>query len=153
MPCYTCHARDALAKRGIPEEWIERALDQPQLVETDPLDPALIHCLLSIPSMADVIRVPSESNAYTTARGDCIFRSRYERQAMKLTIDREADALYLELEEGTTVESEQVAPGVVIDYDARNRVVGIEMLNLSQRAPDADIRRVLIETVGANANS
>lgn len=71
---------------------------------------------------------------------------------MKLTIDREADALYLELEEGAAVESKQVAPGVVVDYDARDRVVGIEMLNLSRRAPDADIRRVLIETVETNGN-
>jgi uncharacterized protein YuzE len=70
---------------------------------------------------------------------------------MKLTIDRDADALYLELEEGTAVESEQVAPGIVVDYDARDRVVGIEMLNLSQRAPNADIRRVLIETVESDA--
>lgn len=71
---------------------------------------------------------------------------------MKLTIDREADALYLELEEGSAVESEELAPGLVVDYDAQNRVVGIEMLNLSQRSPDADIRRVLIETVDANGN-
>ena len=72
---------------------------------------------------------------------------------MKLTIDREADALYLELEEGSAVESEELAPGIVVDYDAQNRVVGIEMLNLSQRSPDADIRRVLIETVDANGRS
>lgn len=71
---------------------------------------------------------------------------------MKLTIDHEADALYLELETGSAVESEEVAPGIVVDYDAQNRVVGIEMLNLSQRAPDADTRRVLIETVEANGN-
>ena len=72
---------------------------------------------------------------------------------MKLTIDRDADALYLELEEGAAVESEQVAPGIVLDFDARDRVVGIEMLNLSQRAPNADIRRVLIETVEANTST
>lgn len=72
---------------------------------------------------------------------------------MKLTIDREADALYLELEEGSAVESEELAPGIVVDYDAQNRVVGIEMLNLSQRSPDADIRRVLIETVDATGSA
>jgi uncharacterized protein YuzE len=72
---------------------------------------------------------------------------------MKLTIDHEADALYLELEEGSAVESEELAPGIVVDYDAQNRVVGIEMLNLSQRSPDANIRRVLIETVDANGNA
>lgn len=72
---------------------------------------------------------------------------------MKLTIDREADALYLELEDVSAVESEEVAPGIVVDYDAQNRVVGIEMLHLSQRAPNADTRRVLIETVERTANT
>jgi uncharacterized protein YuzE len=71
---------------------------------------------------------------------------------MKLTIDRDADALYLDLEEGTAIESEQVAPGIVVDYDARDRVVGIEMLNLSERARNADMNRVLIETVQADAD-
>lgn len=44
-----------------------------------------------------------------------------------------------ELEEGAAVESEEVAPGFIVDYDARDCVVGIEMLNLSQRAPGADM--------------
>lgn len=72
---------------------------------------------------------------------------------MKLTIDRDADALYLELEDASSVESEEVAPGIVVDYDAQNRVVGIEMLHLSERAPNADTRRVLIETVERTANT
>ena len=48
MLVYTRHARQALQKRGIREEWVERAVDQPQLTEHDALDPALIHCLLAI---------------------------------------------------------------------------------------------------------
>ncbi|WP_434130909.1 DUF2283 domain-containing protein [Methylocaldum sp. GT1BB] len=71
---------------------------------------------------------------------------------MKLTIDREADALYLSLNEITAVESEEVAPGIVVDYDAENRVVGIEMLHLSKRAPGADTRRLLFETIEAETH-
>jgi uncharacterized protein YuzE len=45
---------------------------------------------------------------------------------MKLRIDEEADALHLELVDVPVVESEEVAPGVIVDYDESNQVVGIE---------------------------
>ncbi len=56
---------------------------------------------------------------------------------MKLSIEKEADALYLRLDDSTIVESEEVAPGIVLDYNEAEQVVGIEMLNLSKRAPEA----------------
>ena len=68
---------------------------------------------------------------------------------MKLKIDREADALYLTLGEEKTLESEEVSPGIIVDYSADGRVVGIEMLYLSKRAPEADTRRFVYETVPA----
>lgn len=52
---------------------------------------------------------------------------------MKLTIDREADALYLNLDESPAAESEEISPGVILDYGAEGKVVGIEMLHLSTR--------------------
>ncbi len=68
---------------------------------------------------------------------------------MKLTIDREADAFYLNLAEDRAVDSEEVSPGIVVDYDAENRVAGIEMLHLSQRAPLADTRLLFLKGVEA----
>ena len=56
---------------------------------------------------------------------------------MKLKVDRENDALYLRLDESAIVESEEVQPGVVLDYDKDERLVGIEILSLSKRiVPD-----------------
>lgn len=52
---------------------------------------------------------------------------------MKLRIDEEADALHLQLADTPVVESEEVAPGVIVDYDAMDQVVGIEVLYLSKR--------------------
>ena len=54
---------------------------------------------------------------------------------MKVRIDREADALYLRFDDSKVIESEQVAPGVVVDFDTRDRVVGVEVLNVSKRGP------------------
>ena len=66
---------------------------------------------------------------------------------MRLHIDREADALYLRLDDSKIMESEEVSPGIVLDYDVNNQVVGIEMLNLSKRAPKLNTRTLEFETV------
>ena len=68
---------------------------------------------------------------------------------MKLTVDPDADALYLTLGEAEIVASEQVAPGVVLDYDANDNVVGVELLNLSRRVPKPETHRLLFETLAA----
>lgn len=70
---------------------------------------------------------------------------------MKLKIDEQADALYLTLSEGPANESEEVSPGIIMDYDAEGRVVGIEMLYLSKRAPKADLRRWQFESIPKEA--
>jgi uncharacterized protein YuzE len=67
---------------------------------------------------------------------------------MKLTIDRKADALYLDLDESPAAESEEISPGVILDYNADGKVVGIEMLYLSKRVTDEKLRRMQFETIG-----
>jgi len=67
---------------------------------------------------------------------------------MKLTIDREADALYLDLDEAPAANSEEISPGVILDYNAAGKVVGIEMLYLSKRVTAEKLGRLQMETVG-----
>jgi uncharacterized protein YuzE len=66
---------------------------------------------------------------------------------MRLRIDKENDALYLRLDESAIVESEEVQPGVILDFDDDGRVVGIEMLALSTRAEPEKLRVFQLETV------
>jgi uncharacterized protein YuzE len=66
---------------------------------------------------------------------------------MKLKVDREADALYLRLDDSPIVESEEVSPGVVLDFNQQNQVVGIEMLELSKRAPQLNPQSLEFVTV------
>jgi uncharacterized protein YuzE len=66
---------------------------------------------------------------------------------MKLKVDREADALYLRLDDSLIVESEEVSPGVVLDYNEQNQVVGVEILNLSKRAPKLNPQELQFQTV------
>lgn len=65
---------------------------------------------------------------------------------MKLRIDEEADALHLELVDVPVEESEEVAPGVIVDYDASNQVVGIEVLYLSKRPHPVNLMDFQFET-------
>jgi uncharacterized protein YuzE len=65
---------------------------------------------------------------------------------MRLHVDKTADALYLRLDDSKIVESEEVSPGVVLDFNEHNQVVGIEMLNLSQRTPQLDLRELQYQT-------
>ena len=44
----------------------------------------------------------------------------------------ETDMLYIKLVEGISTESEEIAPGVVLDFDERNRVIGIEIEDASK---------------------
>ncbi len=66
---------------------------------------------------------------------------------MKLKVDREADALYLTPGDAPAAESEEVAPGIVVDYDQSGQAVGVEILHLSKRVSEADMRRLLFESV------
>jgi uncharacterized protein YuzE len=52
---------------------------------------------------------------------------------MKLAIDEAAGALHLQLVDVPVVESEEVAPGAIVDFDESDQVVGIELLYLSKR--------------------
>ena len=65
---------------------------------------------------------------------------------MKLHIDKEADALYLRLDDSKIIESEEVSPGVVLDFNEHNQVVGIEMLRLSLRSPQLNLQELQYQT-------
>ena len=58
---------------------------------------------------------------------------------MKLRIDKEADTLYLRLDDSEIVESEEISPGVALDYNEAGKVVGLEILRLSQRTEEFDL--------------
>lgn len=66
---------------------------------------------------------------------------------MRLHVDKQADALYLRLDDSKIIESEEVAPGVILDFNEQNQVVGIEMLHLSERTPNLKTTALEFEAV------
>ena len=53
---------------------------------------------------------------------------RSDRLEMKLNYDNQSDALYLRFDDSKILESEEVAPGIILDFNEKNQVVGVEML-------------------------
>jgi uncharacterized protein YuzE len=52
---------------------------------------------------------------------------------VKLHYEPETDSLYIKLAEGASEESEEIAPGVVADFDAGGNLVGLDVEHASQR--------------------
>ncbi len=70
---------------------------------------------------------------------------------MKLHVDKAADALYLRLDDSPISESEEVAPGVVLDYNERNEVVAVEMFRLSTRSSTLNLSGLEFQSTDGSA--
>ena len=66
---------------------------------------------------------------------------------MKIKVDSENDALYIRLNENPIVESEEIQPGIILDYDDKGQAIGIEFLGIKKLMPLEDLRRLQFETV------
>ena len=68
---------------------------------------------------------------------------------MRLKVDAEADALYFRLDEEQVIEnSEEVQPGIILDFDAQGQVVGVEILDLSARIAPAGLKMMRLDAGG-----
>jgi uncharacterized protein YuzE len=65
---------------------------------------------------------------------------------MRIKVDKDNDTLYFRLDESRIVESEEVQPGVILDYDKDQRVVGVEFLSISKRATKESLSSLQFQT-------
>ena len=63
---------------------------------------------------------------------------------MKFHYYAETDSLYIDLAERAGADSQEVAPGVVLDFDAEGRLVGIDIDRASEVV---DLSRLEIEAL------
>lgn len=64
---------------------------------------------------------------------------------MRITYDSQVDALYIRFIE-TTVTTKHVAEGIAVDYDAEDRIAGIEILGAVKRFGSKDVfKKVTLE--------
>jgi uncharacterized protein YuzE len=65
---------------------------------------------------------------------------------MRIKLDKESDALYFRLDEKRIVESEEIRPGVILDFDENDCVVGVEFLGVSTRASKEELATLQFQT-------
>ena len=51
---------------------------------------------------------------------------------MRVNYDAETDSLYVDLSDRTSVDSREIAPGVVADFDEHGELVGLDIDHASQ---------------------
>jgi len=64
---------------------------------------------------------------------------------MRIKVDLESDALYLRLSEESIEESQEVSPGVVIDFSKTGKVVGVEIIGLKERFSPEELSRINVD--------
>ena len=62
--------------------------------------------------------------------------------AMKVKYDAEVDVVYLRLTDHDIVESDELQPGMIVDFDADGKMVAIEFLNAKERFAAETIREL-----------
>ena len=65
---------------------------------------------------------------------------------MRVKVNREDDALYFRLNESAVVESEEVRPGVILDFNSDGAVIGVEFLGLEGRVPQEELSSIHFES-------
>ena len=66
---------------------------------------------------------------------------------MKIEYSKKADALYVYFKEKYVNTSKEVEEGIILDFDDNNQIIGIEILDASERFGKSDIANINIENL------
>ena len=70
---------------------------------------------------------------------------------MEITYDPEADALYILLHDAEPKDSTDIEEGVLVDLDKHGRIVGVEVLDASDRLTPEELATVSYENLVTGA--
>lgn len=66
---------------------------------------------------------------------------------MKIEYDKEADALYIAIAEANAARTHELGGGINLDYDADDRLIGIEVISASKRYSQRDLATVIAQNL------
>ena len=112
FPVYVCRE---MMRRAIPLAIVRSVLDAPEY---------------EVPERGNVVCYQSRAEI---DRKLYLLRVMANERAMKITYDPEVDVLRILLRDAAVEESGEDKAGVILDYDKEGNVVGMEVLNASQR--------------------
>ncbi len=64
---------------------------------------------------------------------------------MEISLDLKADALYIKFQEGKFAKNKRIDQDTIIDLDAKGRLLGIEMLNVTKKVSVKDLSDVSVK--------
>jgi uncharacterized protein YuzE len=123
---------------------VERTVRQPDWIAPDPKRPGVERRFRVIPEYGGrVMRVACYETESEIRIVTVFLRPERKKAAMTPTVKyRPADnAAYIRFSSAKVLESAEVSPDVIFDYDAEGHIVGIELLDAKAQLP----RDVLIE--------
>lgn len=62
---------------------------------------------------------------------------------MKIHYDNETDSIYVQFSNDSIAESEEKSEGVVVDYNDKDEVIAVEILNVKSNPHDIDLPVIL----------
>jgi uncharacterized protein YuzE len=66
---------------------------------------------------------------------------------MKIAYYPETDSMYIDLSSKESVESKEISPGVVLDYDSEGNITGIDIDNARKKL---DLRELILSKIPVN---
>ena len=64
---------------------------------------------------------------------------------MEISLDLDADALYIKFQEGKFAKNKKIDEDTIIDLDKKGMLLGIEMLNVTKRVPIENLSDVSVK--------
>lgn len=64
---------------------------------------------------------------------------------MKIHFDKKADALYIRFSDEKYFESQELREGFIVDLDKKGKVIGLEILDVSQNLPKEALNKISFE--------
>lgn len=64
---------------------------------------------------------------------------------MQISLDLKADALYIKFQEGKFAKNKKIDSDTIIDLDAKGKLLGIEMLNVTKKVPVKELSDVSVK--------
>ncbi len=66
---------------------------------------------------------------------------------LTLRYDKVGDALYIKLKDDIIADSDEISPGIIVDYGRGGEVIGVEILWFSKRG--IDLKKLVVEGLEA----
>jgi uncharacterized protein YuzE len=64
---------------------------------------------------------------------------------MRVTYNEKDDALYVRMDEAPIVESEEVQPGLIVDFNGEGQIIGIEVHGVKAKNPAVNPKSLQFE--------